>query len=96
MTNSSDRLDRIERILERLAQNQGQIVQTQEQFAQGQSQIIQSLERMIQIQGQQQDQIQILASAAARHDALIERLDAIIERMVYREGRGGNDDQPQP
>lgn len=28
----------------------------------------------------------------ARQDALIERLDAILERMIYREGRGGNDE----
>ena len=88
MTNgSSDRLDRIEQILESLAQNQGQL-------AQNQGQIVQS-------QGLQQEQIQILANAAldhessiARQDALIERLDAIIERMVYREGRGDGD-QPQ-
>lgn len=82
MTNgSSDRLYRIERILEGLAQNQSQIVQAQGQI--------------IQIQERQQEQLQVLASAATRYDALIERLDAIIERLVYREGRGGNGDQPQ-
>lgn len=95
MTNgSSYRLDRIERILEGLAQNQGQVVENQKQIIQTQGQIIQS-------QGLQQEQIQTLVSAAlnhesriARQDALIERLDAIIERLVYREGRG-NGDQPQ-
>ena len=88
MTNNSDRLDRIERILENLAQNQSHIVQTQGQ--------------VIQIQERQQEQIQTLVNTAlnhesriARQDALIERLDAIIERMVYREGRG-NGDQTQP
>lgn len=83
MTNFlSDRLDRIERILEGLAQNQSQIVQAQGQF--------------IQIQERQQEQIQVLVQTATRHDALIERLDAILERLVYREGRNGNGDQPQP
>ncbi len=76
MTNSSDRLDRIEQLLERMAQMQQDIVS---------------------LQGQQQGQIQILANAAtdhaariARQDALIERLDSILERMIYREGREGN------
>ncbi len=77
MTNgsSSDRLDRIERLLERIAENQEV----------------------------QQEQIKVLISVAldhtdriARQDALIERLDAIIERLVYREGRNGDDGQPQP
>ncbi len=79
MTNGSDRIDRIERLLEQIAQIQ---------------------QRAISLQGQQQEQIQVLVNAAADHadrmarqDALIERLDAIIERMVYREGRNG--DQPQ-
>ncbi len=72
MTNgSSDRIDRIERLLERIAENQ-QV---------------------------QQEQIKVLVSVSldhvdriARQDALIERLDAIIERMVYSEGRNGDDD----
>lgn len=81
MTNgSNDRLDRIERILEELARNQRQIIQTQGQI--------------VQIQERQQEQIQILVNAAKRHDALIERLDAIIERLVYREGNRLGD-QPQ-
>lgn len=78
---SSNRIDRIEQLLE---------------------QIVQIQQRAISLQGQQQEQIQVLVNAAADHaarlarqDALIERLDAIIERMVYREGRG-NGDQPQP
>lgn len=87
MTNSNDWFDRIEKILEALAQNQEQVVENQKQI--------------IQNQGLQQEQIQALVNAAlnheariARQDALIERLDAIIERMVYREGRS-NGDQPQ-
>ena len=54
------------------------------------------------LQGQQQHQIQILADAAAdhatriaQHEQLIARLDAIIERLVHREGRNSNGDQPQ-
>lgn len=82
MLSSSDRLDRIEQLLERMALTQRDIVSFQEQ---------------------QQGQIQILANAAAdyatriaQNEQLIARLDAIIERLVYREGRNGNGDQPQP
>ena len=84
---SSDRLDRIEQILEGLAQNQGQIIQNQEKVIQTQGQIAQS-------QGLQQKQIQDLVTAATYHEAIIARLDAILERLIYREGRG-NGDQPQ-
>ena len=85
---SSDRLDRIERILEGLAQNQGKIIQNQEQIVQTQGQIAQS-------QGLQQKQIQALVNAVTHHEAIIARLDAILERLIYREGRGKGD-QPQP
>lgn len=54
------------------------------------------LERIIDLQGRQQEQVEVLLNAAIRHetriarqDAVIERLDTIIERMVYREGRNG-------
>lgn len=59
-------------------------------------------ERAIAISERQQEQTEILINAAAEHktriarqEALIERLDAIIKRMIYREGRSGNDAQPQ-
>ena len=102
MTNgSSDRLDRIERILEGLAQNQGQVVETQRQIVDNQRQVIQSQERIVQIQGQivqsqeqQQKQIQALVNAATHHEATIARLDAILERLIYREGRGNGDQPP--
>jgi ABC-type transporter Mla subunit MlaD len=95
MTNGiSDRLDRVEQILERSMRLLGQMAENQRQIVQTQEQIIQNQE-------QQQSQIQVLVNAAlnhksglARQDALIERLDAIIERLVYREGRG-NGDQTQ-
>jgi len=97
MTNSSsDRIDRMEQILERAMQLLGEL-------ALNQRQIVQNQEQLIQNQEQQQTQIQVLVNAAANHesrlarqDALIERLDAIIERMVYREGRNGDGDQTQP
>lgn len=54
------------------------------------------LERIIDLQGRQQEQVEVLLNAAIRHetriarqDAVIERLDTIIERMVYGEGRNG-------
>ncbi len=37
--------------------------------------------------------IEILLESATRHDAMISRLDAILERMIYREGRGNDDPQ---
>jgi hypothetical protein len=56
------------------------------------------LERVINLQANQQEQMQVLINAAlthetrlARQDALIERLDNIIEQMIYREGRNGNE-----
>lgn len=85
---SRDRLDRIEQILEGLAQNQGQIIQNQQQIIQSQGQIVQS-------QRLQQEQIQALVNAVTHHEAIISRLDAILERLIYREGRG-NGDHPQP
>ena len=96
MTNaSSDRLNRIEQILERSTQLLGDL-------AQNQSQIVQTQGRLIQNQEVQQEQIKVLVSLAldhadriARQDAMIERLDAIIERMVYREGRNGDANPPQ-
>lgn len=88
MTNGgSDRFDRIERILESLAQNQERLVSSQ-------GQIVQTAGRILEIQQQQQGQIQTLADAATRHEAMISRLDAILERLIYREGRG-NGEQPQ-
>lgn len=86
--NNSDRFDRIERILESLAQNQEQLVSSQ-------GQIVQTVGQILEIQQQQQSQIQTLADAATRHEAMISRLDAILERLIYREGRGSGD-QPQP
>ena len=77
MTNGNDRIDRIEALLERSTQLLQQIGQNQGQI--------------ITIQEQQQEQIQVLISAATRHNALIERLDAIIERLIYREGRNGGE-----
>lgn len=78
MTNPQpDRLDRMESLLERIINLQGQ---QQEQL------------------GQHQERIQILLNAAtdhntriARQDVLIERLDTLIERMIYREGRGDSE-----
>lgn len=94
MTNSSDRLDRIEQILERLAQNQRQIVQAQGEIVQAHGGIVQNLERILQIQERQQDQIEALVNAATRHESIISRLDAILERLIYREGRSNGDQPP--
>ena len=49
------------------------------------------LERVIQVQATQQDTLEALANSQLRQDAMIERLDAILERLIYREGRNQND-----
>lgn len=49
------------------------------------------LERVIQVQATQQDTLETLVNSQLRQDAMIERLDAILERLIYREGR--NNDQ---
>ena len=93
MTNtSSDRLDRIEALL------QQSVITSDERI----TRIEQALGRLIETQEVQQEQIKVLVSLTldhadriARQDALIERLDAIIERMVYREGRNGDANPPQ-
>ena len=98
MTSSSDRIERIEALLERF------ITASEGGSSDRLDRIGQSLEKVVDILEQQSQQIKALVDAATRHearitcqDALIERLDAIIERMVYREGRNGDgNDQPQP
>ena len=91
MTSSSDRIDRIEALLERFftAGEGGSTNQL--------DRIGQSLEKVVDILEQQSQQIKVLVEASTYHEAritrqeaLIERLDNIIERMVYREGRNGN------
>jgi hypothetical protein len=61
--------------------------------------MISTEERMISRQVGLDEQMQVLVDAArnhetriARQDALIERLDVILERLVYREGRNGYSD----
>lgn len=49
------------------------------------------LERVIQVHATQQDTLETLVNSQLRQDAMIERLDAILERLIYREGR--NNDQ---
>ena len=66
MTNSSDRLDQIEQILERSTQLLGEIAQNQGQIVQTQGQIVQ-------IQERQQEQIQTLVNTALNHESRIAR-----------------------
>jgi exonuclease VII small subunit len=54
----------------------------------------QLLERVINVQESQQNQlgtvqnqIEILVRAMTSHEAMISRLDGILERLIYREGR---------
>lgn len=86
MTNSNDRIDRVERSLELSAQLLDRVIRVQER-------ILDTQERTLVHQRRQEEQIQILLDAATRHESTISRLDAILERLIYREGRG-NGDQP--
>lgn len=96
MTNaSSDRLDRIEQALERSTQLLERVIGVQDVLLATQSQLVTVQGQLLTVQEQQNRQIQILLDSATRHDAMIGRLDAILERMIYREGRGSNDDQTQ-
>lgn len=73
MQSNEDRLSRIEAALERSTNLLERVVQVQEQ--------------MISTQQRQDSRIQILVDAATRHEATITRLDAILERLIYKEGR---------
>ena len=91
---SSDRLDRMESVL-------GQVIDLQARQQEQLGQHLDLIGQQQQLFGQQQGQIQILLDASKQHEsrialmeAMITRLDSIIERMVYREGRGDGD-KPQ-
>lgn len=72
-----DRLDRIESSLDRSTQLLERVVRVQE--------------RMSENQARTNERIEILLDAATRHESTISRLDAIIERLIYREGRNGEE-----
>ncbi len=107
MTNpEGDHLDRIEALLERsiiasdermtrLEQSSERNAHLLERVLRVQERVLDTQERTLENQKRQDQQIQILLNAATRHEATISRLDAILERMLYREGRSG-DDEPSP
>lgn len=72
-----DRLNCIEKSLERSTQLLERVVRVQE--------------RMLETQGRTNEKIEILLDAATRHESTISRLDAILERFSYREGRNGGE-----
>lgn len=79
-TPEPNRLDRIEQNLERSTDLLERVIRVQERTLDIQ-------ERTLETQRRQEQQIQILLDAATRHEVTISRLDTIIERLVYREGR---------
>ena len=95
MTNGSDRLDRIERILEELARSQGHfqeqvaksLGQSQEQVAKSQAQLAQFQEQVAKSQAQFQEQVaksnREMNARQQYHDEAFERHDA--EMKAIRE-----------
>jgi glutathione synthase/RimK-type ligase-like ATP-grasp enzyme len=112
MTNgSSDRLDRVEHLLEnfiaasvadRQASNE-RMTRIEQGFEQAFNRSAQLLERVLRVQERTLDTQERTLETQQQHearlarmDAVISRLDTIIERMVYREGRDGDSNPPQP
>ena len=89
---SDERMTRLEQSLEQSFNRNSQLL---ERVLRVQERTLDTQERTLQEQRRQAQQNQILLDAATRHEATIARLDAILERLIYREGRG-NGDQPQP
>ncbi|KJH70836.1 hypothetical protein UH38_15680 [Aliterella atlantica CENA595] len=79
-----DRLNRIEESLERSTQLLERVVRVQERMLETQSTTLEN-------QGRTNERIEILLDAATRHESTISRLDAILERLIYREGRNGGE-----
>ena len=83
MTNGSDRLDRIERILEQVAKSQEQISKNQEEASKNQEQIFKNQEQIFKNQEEasknQEQTSKSLHEVAARqqyHDEAFERFDS--------------------
>ncbi len=79
-----DRLDRIEGSLERSTQLLERVVRVQERLLETQTNTQEN-------QARTNERIEILLDAATRHESTISRLDAILERLIYREGRNGGE-----
>ncbi len=79
-----DRLDRIENSLDRSTQLLERVVRVQERLLETQAATLEN-------QARTNERIEILLDAATRHESTISRLDAILERLIYREGRNGGE-----
>ncbi len=79
-----DRLDRIEESLDRSTQLLERVVRVQERLLDTQANTLEN-------QARTNERIEILLDAATRHESTISRLDAILEGLIYREGRNGGE-----
>lgn len=83
-TNPPDKIDRLENLVESLIRSSENLLIASER---NQTQI----STLATVALQQQQRVEQVAreheQRLARQDALIERLDAILERLVYRQGR---------
>lgn len=83
-TNPPDKIDRLENLVESLIRSSENLLIASER---NQTQI----STLATVAQQQQQRVEQVAreheQRLARQDALIERLDAILERLVYRQGR---------
>ncbi len=79
-----NRLNRIESSLDRSTQLLDRVIQVQERMLDTQAIPLEN-------QARTNERIEILLDAATRHESTILRLDAILERLIYREGRNGGE-----
>ena len=80
-TNPVDRLDRIERAIENLTS----VVAGLANATVASNARMDRFEALVKMS---YEPVQALLQVSSENQAMIERLDAILERMVYREGRG--------
>lgn len=79
-----DILERIESSLDRSTQLLERVDRVQERLLDTQASNLEN-------QARTKERIEILLDAATRHESTISRLDAILERLIYREGRNGSE-----
>ncbi len=87
-TNSVDRIDRIEALLEKSIQA---TISYRQANREEMAEVRAVLSALAASQSNQNQQIKALVDASAATLAAVTRLEGIVEHMVYREGRGNKE-----